>query len=234
MVRFTRKQRRIALGLWFVVFALVFVSQSLVTIAPVSTIWAEGSKKDLPDRIFRVAAFPRGDAARLYDSDEVTSGYLDRAIFVSLDEWNSDGPIGVFTSATEVMFVDRANLALDVASEDDSDRWTEVARVFSVSTFDPQLDAVERFDYFSAKPGEHRVNAYMANGDINTSDYRTEGEIVIPLRVTLTSASAPRDIPPLPAALHGVLLATASVAVYWLTTAVRAWRLRPRPPQAAA
>jgi hypothetical protein len=170
----------------------------------------------------------------LYDNDEVTRGTLDRAIFVSFDEWNSDGPIGVFTSATEVMFVDRANLALDVASEDGRNGWVDASQVFAVSTFDPQLDAVERFDYFSAKPGEHTVNAYMANGDINTSDYRAEGQIVIPLRVTLTSASAPRDIPPLQAALHGVLLATASVAVFWLTTAARAWWFRPRPPQAAA
>ncbi len=234
MVKLTRTQRWTALCIWIVVFVLVFISQSFVTLAPVSMIWAEGSTKEFPDQIFRVAAFPRGDAARLYDNDEVTRGYLDRAIFVSLNEWKSDGPIGVFTSATEVMFVDRADLALDVASEEDLYQWTDVSRVFTDSTFDPELDAVKRFHYFSAKPGEHRVDAYMTNGDIITSDYRSEGETVIPLRVTLTSATAPQDIHPVQAAIHGMLVATFAVALYWAILVVRWWWRRPRPPEAAA
>lgn len=235
MVKLRRGQRWAILVLWAVVFVFVFVTSQLVTIAPVSMLWAVGDDVQFPEREFRVAAFPRGDAAVLYDHEERPYGYLNRAIFISLDEWKSDGPIGVFTSATDVMFVDRADLTLEPEDESRTGSLVDGARAFYLEVFDSRLDAVRRFDYFVRIPDQRVVNAHMANGDIYTSEYRVEREsVVVPLKVWLTSASAPQDISPPRALLHAAVFASVTVVVAWLAIALRHWWFSPRPPEAAA
>ncbi len=224
MVKLSRSQRRKSIALWLCVFAIDFVAASLVSIAPVSTVWTRESRTAFPSNEFRVVVFPTDDDVWLSDSAGTQSLRLDRALALSLDEWNSDGPIGVFVGPTEIMFAERADLRLTAADADAEDRWVDLALEAQQQFFDPRLDAMRRFDYFSPEPSEHRVNAYMTNGDIYTSEYRTEGDsVVTPLKARLTSASAPQDVPPLRAAMSAAGFATVAIVVYWIGLALRPW-----------
>jgi hypothetical protein len=218
------------LAIWLGVFALVFVSQLFVTIAPVSTVWTHESRAAFPENEFRVIAFPRDDNVWLVGGEGSQRQRLDRAVVLSLDEWHSDGPIGVFVGPTDIMFVERSDLRLTAADADAEQRLVALAREAHQRFFDPQLDAVRRFEYFSPDIGKHVVNACMTNGDIYTSQYRSEQDsVVIPLRVRLTSASAPQDVPQLGAALRAALFAGIAMGVCWLGFVLRAWWISPRP-----
>jgi hypothetical protein len=218
-----------------VAFWVVFISQvPRFSNSRLSEVWNASNGEPMPPRAFYAVAYPRFQHVELRNDQGESCGRLERAILVSIDEWERAEPISVFVDAATRCTVAHDDVVLQLPDVDAACGLVRAANEFFSSSVNPNQHGIKEFSHqWSDLDGMHGSTVYLASGDVLSCKYRVVDGSLQPERILRYNPKLAR-FEWLAATLASAPAAALAFLAYWMMVSARVWWFRPRPPRAAA